>query len=83
LCQAIPFYAFFGLEGKAPWFQIKEDKAAAATTVYVILRVVDNLKTILAPILPHTPVLAHRTQKLHEDLGYEGQLFGTQHVVEY
>ncbi len=22
-------------------------------------------------------------QKLHEYLGYEGQLFGTQHVVEY
>jgi methionyl-tRNA synthetase len=45
--------------------------------VYVILRVVDNLKTILAPILPHT------AQQLHEYLGYEGQLFGTQHVVEY
>ena len=45
--------------------------------MYVILRVVDNLKTILAPILPHT------TQKLHEYLGYEGQLFGTQQVVEY
>jgi methionyl-tRNA synthetase len=65
------------LDRKAPWFQIKEDKAAAATTVYVIQRVVDNLKTILAPILPHT------VQKLHEYLGYEGQLFGTQHVVEY
>ena len=45
------------LDRKAPWFQIKEDRAAAATSVYVILRVVDNLKTILAPILPHTPVL--------------------------
>jgi len=45
--------------------------------------VVDNLKTILAPILPHTPVLTHRAQKLHEYLGYEGQLFGTQYVVEY
>jgi len=66
-----------GLDRKAPWFQIKEDSAAAATTVYVILRVVDNLKTILAPILPHT------AQKLHEYLGYEGRLFGTQHVVEY
>jgi methionyl-tRNA synthetase len=65
------------LDRKAPWFQIREDKVAAATTVYVILRVVDNLKTILAPILPHT------AQKLHEYLGYEGQLFGTQHVVEY
>jgi methionyl-tRNA synthetase len=65
------------LDRKAPWFQIKEDRAAAATTVYVILRAVDNLKTILAPILPHT------AQKLHEYLGYDGQLFGTQHVVEY
>jgi methionyl-tRNA synthetase len=44
---------------------------------------VDNLKTILAPILPHAPVLAHRTQKLHEYLGYDGQLFGTQQVEEY
>jgi methionyl-tRNA synthetase len=61
--------------------------------VYVILRVVDNLKAILAPTLcvPHTPVLTHRTQKLHEYLGYNGQpfdsaqgrLFGTQHMVEY
>jgi len=43
------------------------------------VRVVDNLKTILAPTLrvPHT------AQKLHEYLGYEGQLFGTQRVVEY
>jgi methionyl-tRNA synthetase len=65
------------LDRKAPWFQIKEDRQAAATTVYVILRVVDNLKTILAPILPHT------AQKLHEYLGYDGQLFGTQQVVEY
>jgi len=65
------------LDRKAPWFQIKDDPQAAATTVYVILRAVDNLKTILAPILPHT------AQKLHEYLGYEEQLFGTQHVVEY
>jgi methionyl-tRNA synthetase len=45
--------------------------------VYVILRAVDSLKIVLAPILPHT------AQKLHEYLGYEGQLFGTQRVVEY
>jgi methionyl-tRNA synthetase len=65
------------LDRKAPWFQIKEDRAAAATTVYVILRAIDNLKTILAPILTHT------AQKLDESLGYDGQLFGTQHVAEY
>jgi hypothetical protein len=47
--------------------------------VYVTrsVRVVDNLKTILAPVLPHT------AQQLHEYLGHEGQLFGTQQVVEY
>jgi methionyl-tRNA synthetase len=71
------------LDRKAPWFQIKEDPQAAATTVYVILRAVDNLNTILAPILPHTPVRWHRAQKLHEYLGYERQLFGNQLVVEY
>jgi methionyl-tRNA synthetase len=76
-CLALAREANGYLDRKAPWLQIKEDKAAAATTVYVILRAVDNLKTILAPILPHT------AQKLHEYLGYEGQLFGTQHVVEY
>jgi methionyl-tRNA synthetase len=65
------------LDRKAPWFQIREDPARAATTVYVTLRVIDSLKTILAPILPHT------AQQLHEYLGYEGQLFGTQQVVEY
>jgi methionyl-tRNA synthetase len=65
------------LDRKAPWFQIKEDKATAATTAYVTLRVVDNLKTILSPILPHT------AQQLHEYLGYDAQLFGTQKVVAY
>jgi methionyl-tRNA synthetase len=45
---------------------IKEDRQAAATTVYGILRVVDNLKTSLAPILPHT------AQRLHEYLDHDG-----------
>ncbi len=76
-CLALAREANGYLDRKAPWFQIKEDPAVAATTVYVILRAVDNLKTILAPILPHT------AQQLHEYLGFEGQLFGTQHVVEY
>jgi len=74
-----------GLDRKAPWFQIKEDPAAAATTVYVVLRAVDNLKTLLSPILPHT------AQELHEYLGYDGQpfgfaqgrLFGMQEVIEH
>jgi methionyl-tRNA synthetase len=58
------------LDRKAPWFQIKEDETAAATSVYVTqsVRVVDNLKTILAPTL----CVPHTAQKLHEYLGYEG-----------
>ena len=55
----------------------------AAGTRGFLPRAVDNLKTILAPILPYTPVLTHRAQRLHEYLGYEGQLFGSQRVVEY
>ncbi|MBN1137830.1 MAG: hypothetical protein JXM73_14675 [Anaerolineae bacterium] len=64
------------LDRKAPWFQIKEDRAAAATSVYVILRVVDNLNDVAG-----TDPAPHG-QRLHEYLGYEGQLFATQHVVE-
>ncbi len=69
------------LDRKAPWFQIKEDRQAAATTVYVTrsVRVVDSLKTILAP----TRSEPYTAQKLHEYLGYEGQLLGAQQVVEY
>ena len=46
------------LDRKAPWFQIKEDRQAAETNVYVTrsVRAVDCLKTILAPTfcVPHT-----------------------------
>jgi len=58
---------------KTPWFGIvKEDRQAAATTVYTALQAIDHLKTLLAPFLPFS------AQKLHEALGYDGQLFGEQ-----
>jgi methionyl-tRNA synthetase len=60
------------LDQKAPWFQIKQSREAAATSVYVTLRVIDNLKMLLSPFLPFT------CQRLHEMLGYEGQIFGRQ-----
>ena len=59
------------LDEKAPWFQIKEDRGAAGTTVYVTLRAIDSLKTLLTPFLPFT------CQQLHEFLGYEGSIIGT------
>ncbi len=62
----------------APWFRVvKEDKQAAATTVYTALQAITNLRTLLAPFLPFT------AQQLHEMLGFEGQLFGTLDVETF
>jgi methionyl-tRNA synthetase len=49
----------------------------------VILRVIDNLKTLVAPVLPHACAAAQGAQRIHEYLGYEGQLFGTLSVETY
>ena len=62
------------LDQEGPWFQIKQDKAQAAKTVYTALRVIDSLKVLLAPFLPHT------AEQLHSYLGHDGRLFGTQRV---
>ncbi len=65
------------LDRRAPWKLIKADPQDAATVVYTILRVIDNLKIVLAPFLPFS------AQQLHTMLGYEGQLFGTQVIETY
>jgi methionyl-tRNA synthetase len=65
------------LDRRAPWKTIKENPADAALSVYTVLRVVDNLKILLAPYLPFT------SQEVHQYLGYDGQLFGDAHIVEY
>ncbi len=62
------------LDQKAPWFQIKEDRQAAATTVYVALRAIDSLKVLFAPFLPHS------SERLHTYLGYTSPMFGEQGV---
>jgi methionyl-tRNA synthetase len=62
------------LDAKAPWHAIKTDPALAGTSIYVALRVIDNLKILFGPFLPHT------CQQLHEYLGYEGLLFGRQYT---
>ncbi len=62
------------LERRRPWHTIREDRPDAARCVYTILRVIDNLKILLAPFLPFS------AQRLHELLGYEGQLFGVQNI---
>ena len=62
------------LDEQAPWFQIKQDRAAAARSVYVALRAIDSLKTLTNPFLPFS------SQRLHELLGYEGTIVGRQYV---
>jgi methionyl-tRNA synthetase len=65
------------LDGRKPWTTIKEDPQDAARAVYTILRVIDNLNILLAPFLPFS------AQQVHEYLGYDGQLFGEQHIETF
>ena len=62
------------LDQAAPWFEIKEDKQAAATTVFTALKAIDSLKVLFAPFLPFT------SERLHTYLGYQAPLFGEQFV---
>ena len=67
-----------GYLDRAPWFKvIEEDKPAAAKTVYTALRAVDSLKILFAPFVPFS------SESLHTALGYEGRLFGEQHIETY
>jgi methionyl-tRNA synthetase len=59
-----------------PFTVVKEDPARAATIVYTVLQVIDWLKVLWAPILPHS------SQQVHEMLGHEGSLFGRQYTEE-
>src|SRR3981081_995040 len=47
-----------------PWHRIKEDRERAATTLFVAVRCVDSLKTLITPFLPFS------SQRLHEMLGH-------------
>ena len=58
------------LDTAAPWFEIKEDKAEAAKSIYTAMQAIDWLKILFSPFLPHT------SQQLHATLGYEQPLFG-------
>ena len=55
---------------QAPWALVKNDEARAGTVLYVLLRVIDNLKILFTPFLPFS------SQALHELLGYEGVIAG-------
>jgi len=56
------------LDEKSPWKVIKEDKRDAAKSLYTALCVIADLKTMLYPFLPFS------SQKLHELLGFKGNI---------
>ncbi len=56
------------LDEQAPWKQIKIDREAAGTTIYVMLQVLSGLHVMFSPYLPFS------SQKLHEYLGFEGDV---------
>ena len=53
---------------RAPWKQIREDKAATAYSMGSLLDLINAAKVLLAPFLPHT------SARLHTLLGYEDTL---------
>ncbi|MHB8600314.1 MAG: methionine--tRNA ligase [Ktedonobacteraceae bacterium] len=56
------------LNEQEPWKQIKVDREAAGTSIYVMLQVLSGLRVLFAPYLPFS------SQKLHTLLGFEGEI---------
>jgi len=56
------------LDERAPWRAIKTDRAGAATTLYTMIQVLNGLKVLFAPYLPHS------SQRLHELLSFGGDV---------
>ncbi len=59
------------VDGRAPWAQVKEDRTAAATTLWTALNIVETLRTVSYPYLPHS------AQKLHGLLGHDGDVLSS------
>jgi methionyl-tRNA synthetase len=65
------------LDETSPWKAAKTDLAAAGHALYVTLQAISGLKTLFAPVLPFT------SQQLHEMLGENTRLFGSQEAITY
>jgi methionyl-tRNA synthetase len=64
------------LEVKSPWSQMKQDRAAAGTSLYVALQAINALSVLLSPYLPFS------SEQLRRTLGYTTPLFGEQSIEE-
>jgi len=59
------------LDERAPWKAIKSDRERAATTIYIMLQVLNGLKVLFAPVLPFS------SQQLHTLLGFQGDVMSS------
>ncbi len=55
---------------QAPWALLESDRERTGTILYVALKAIDSLKSLLTPFLPFS------SQRLHELLGHEGTIAG-------
>jgi len=60
-----------------PWKLLQSDRERAATSLFVAIRCVDSLKTLMTPFLPFS------SQRLHELLGYRDVIAPQPRVREY
>ncbi len=58
------------MDTKAPWSQVKEDREACGTTLYICLRIVQALSLMAYPFLPHS------SERLWKMLGHEDGIVG-------
>lgn len=65
------------LNDREPWKTIKIDPEDAARSVYTGLQCINYLKVLFAPFIPFS------SQKVHDYLGFEGQIFGELKIEEY
>ncbi len=65
------------LNEREPWKAFKVDPDDAARSVYTALQVINYLKILFAPFIPFS------SQKVHEYLGFDGQLFGDLKIEEF
>jgi methionyl-tRNA synthetase len=60
------------LDAKSPWKTIKQDRQAAATSLYIALTVITQLKMLLYPFMPFSSAKVHEYLGFGDDIAHGG-----------